>query len=195
MTATPPPEAPAAPGRFTYKHLNLAWDPAVGAWTCPLRELGVTASLRLFSALPEQPPTVLACEVVLATLVLLDRIDLDARRHLESEAGFYISEHYRCRVSVNDFVPESLELSADPGTDRFALTYRARFDPQTIWKVRFRGLMPLQWRVERLSPDGRRGGSAGGIDATLLDFAARPAHLLRRWLGGLLPYTSGLRLH
>ncbi|WKB51757.1 hypothetical protein [Eleftheria terrae] len=188
------PEPSAAPVRFAYKHLSLEWNGEAGAWTCPLRELGAAATLRLFAPISGQPPAVLACEVALATLVLLDRIDLDARRHLESEAAFHVAETYRCGLSINDFVPESLDLGTDISLDRFTLTYRARFDPHSVWKVRFRGLTPLHWRVERAEAAAHRGGAAGGLEVRLRDLTTRPGRLLKRCLGGMPPYRSRLRL-
>lgn len=138
---------PAA-GRFSYRQLALCWDADALAWTCPVPQLGPHATLRLLATQGERPPSVLVCEVALATLVLIDRMDQDARRYLASEAEGYICETYQTSAGTADFLPLSIELNGEGNSDRFSLTYRGDFDPYSVWKVRFRGLVPLHWRVD-----------------------------------------------
>ncbi|AKJ27498.1 hypothetical protein [Caldimonas brevitalea] len=186
MTTPSSLAAPAGSVLHTYKHLSLEWNETLGAWTCPLPELDTQASLRLFTGSAAVPPPVLACEVALATLALIDRIDLDARRHLESEAAAHLGELYERAVTLHDFAPCSLDLGGEGAqADRFALTYRARFDVTRVWKVRFRGLVPLHWRVEQSPPAAADSASPlprvrGQPEGTALGVAS--ARLLRRCL-------------
>lgn len=177
---TPSAPAGSAPSdsHFTYRELDLRWDGIAGAWATPLRELGDGARLLLTVPVPRAQPTVLACEVALATLVLLDRLDLDARRYLEFEVQAHAMERYGHLVTAGDFRPVALHLPGDVTSDRFALSYRLPIDPSSVWTVRFRGLTPLHWRLEPLL--GALGRAEGPSDASgsliaRLRRAVRPA--------------------
>lgn len=188
-------------GRFTYRQLQLSWDAGASAWVCPVPQLGPEASLRLLAAQGEQPPSVLVCEVALATLVLIERMDQDARRYLASEAEGYICETYQTNAGVDSFSALCLELNGEGNSDRFSLSYRADFDPYSVWKVRFRGLVPLHWRVDHEAgelPASSRGSEAGA-DPAAGGESSLVARVGRRWMGPFAwvarPAVARLLLH
>ena len=181
--ASPTHFDPAA-GRFTYRQLSLCWDAEALAWTCLVPQLGPHATLRLLATRGDQPPSVLVCEVALATLVLIERMDQDARRYLASEAEGYICETYQTSAGAADFSPLAIELNGEGNSDRFSLTYRADFDPYSVWKVRFRGLVPLHWRVDHEAGALPRVASAAPADVTERgDESPLVARIGRRWMG------------
>jgi hypothetical protein len=185
MDKTSPTHFDPAGGRFTYRQLSLDWDAELMAWVCPVPQLGAEASLRLLATQGDRPPSVLVCEVALATLVLIERMDHDARRYLASEAEGYICETYQTGPRPADFSALCLELNGEGNSDRFSLTYRAAFDPYSVWKVRFRGLVPLHWRVDHEAGDlpvAVRGRSAGAASATDGE-GSLVARIGRRWMG------------
>jgi hypothetical protein len=174
-------------GRFTYRQLDLGWDAEAMAWIGPAPQLGPNARLCLQASHGDHPPSILVCEVALATLVLIERMDQDARRYLAIEAEGYIRNTYHRLAGPEDFSVLTLEMNGESCSDRFALTYRAGFDAGAVWKVRFKGLVPLHWRVEHEAStmpvadgSGRSDPSASHDDSE----APLPlARLGRRWLG------------
>lgn len=159
---------------FTYRELALRWDEAACAWVSALPALGPQARLHLEMCRARAEPSVLACEVALATLVLLDRLDHDARRYLVFEAGEQAGTLGAGVWDAAALQAVCLALPGDVTSDRFALCYRVHESHPWLWTVRFRGLMPLHWRVERLpEPVGPAAATRGSWMARLRE-AVRP---------------------
>lgn len=148
-TPSAEPGSASASTVYTYRDLALRWDDASSAWSGELPGLGPHARLHLEMLHPRAEPSVLACEVALATLVLIERLDHDARRYLECEAEAQALDLCGRALCARELEVVCLALPGDMNSDRFALSYRFPDAREWLWTVRFRGLMPLHWRVER----------------------------------------------